>query len=223
MCNHCFCYNRGMSEGYVAKTIAAYDQSSDKYEASTTGMTPPAEFGRFTEMVAETSRFVLDAGCAFGRDSTEFLVRGFTPIGIDLSDELLKKAVANNPDIEFHKMDIRDLGFADESFDGIWCHAALLHLNDEDIAKALGEFHRVLKPNGTLFVSFKKGEGTQEVVENFSSDAARFYNFKTKETLSTMLQDTGFKGVNAYYVNEQDLFGPDKRDLDWVHCFSRKA
>lgn len=211
-----------MSE-YIEKTIAAYDQSPDKYEASTTGMTPPAEFGRFVEMVGDPGKTILDAGCAFGRDSAEFKAKGLTPIGIDLSDELLKKAVVAHPDIKFQKMDVRELSFENESFDGIWCHATLLHLNDEDIVKALREFHRVLKPDGKLFISFKKGKGTQEVVERFSSDTARFFNFKTTEAVTAVLKETGFTDINAYYINERDLFGPDKRDLDWVHCFSVKA
>ena len=208
---------------YIDKTIAAYNQSPDKYEASTSGMTPPIEFKRFVDAVGGNGRTVLDAGCAFGRDSAKFQEEGLIPTGIDLSDGLLQKAMAAHPDITFKKMDVCELDFPDESFDSIWCHATLLHLNDEDIVKALREFHRVLKPKGVLFVSFKNGEGSQEVVEDFSSDDARYFNFKTTDAVTAVLQETGFTEVDAYYINERDLFGPDKRDLDWVHCFSVKA
>jgi hypothetical protein len=60
-------------------------------------------------------------------------------------------------------------------------------------------------------------------IESFSSDAPRFYNFKTTEAIASTLQVAGFKDIDAYYVNEQDIFGPDKRNLDWVHCFSRRV
>ncbi len=216
-----FCYSKVMP-GYIEKTIAAYNQSPDKYEASTTGMTPPAEFERFVKALGKGAT-VLDAGCAFGRDSAEFQANDLTPTGIDLSDELLSKAISAHPDITFRKMDVRKLDFDNESFNGVWCHAVLLHLNDEDITIALSEFRRVLKPVGSLFISFKRGVGTREVVERFSSDAARFYNYKTVEAVDGMLKANGFTDVDAYYVNEQDLFGEDKRDLDWVHCFSKKA
>jgi len=208
---------------YIEKTIAAYDQSPDKYFESTREMTPPQEFGRFTESVRGLGDRVLDAGCAFGRDSSALHEAGFEVTGIDLSDGLLQKARELNPDLDFKKMDVRSLEFADGTFDGIWCHAVLLHLNDEDIVKALKEFHRVLKPDGTLFVSFKKGEGTREIKETFSSEAARFYNFKTIEPLTATLQEIGFTNIDAYYINERQLFGADKRDLDWVHCFSNKG
>lgn len=207
---------------YVQKTIAAYDLSSDKYHDSTKDMTPSVEFGRFIKMVGGSGKSILDAGCAFGRDTAAFDKAGLAATGIDLSGELLKKAQQLYPNLTFRKMDIRTLDFDDVNFDGIWCHAVLLHLNDADITKALSEFYRVLRPGGALFVSFKKGQGSHEVMENFSSNAARFYNFKTIESVSKTLLDAGFENVDAYYVNERDLFGPDKRDLDWVHCFSTK-
>ena len=208
---------------YIDKTIAAYDQSPDKYFESTREMIPPHEFSRFVKSVKGLSNRVLDAGCAFGRDSSAFHDAGFEVTGIDLSAGLLQKARELNPELDFKKMDVRSLDFANDAFGGIWCHAVLLHLNDEDIVKALKEFYRVLKPGGTLFVSFKKGEGTQEVLEAFSSEASRFYNSKTIEPLRSILQEIGFGDIDAYYINEQELFGPDKRDLDWLHCFSTKG
>ena len=208
--------------GYIERTIAAYDQSPDKYFESTREMTPPQEFSCFVATVKGLGTRILDAGCAFGRDTSAFHEAGLDVTGIDLSDGLLQKARDLHPELDFRKMDIRSLEFADATFDGIWCHTVLLHLNDEDLERALNEFHRVLKPTGTLFISFKKGEGTQEVLETFSSNAARFYNFKTIEPLTATLREAGFTDINAYYINEQEMFGPEKRDLDWVYCFSTR-
>jgi ubiquinone/menaquinone biosynthesis C-methylase UbiE len=207
---------------YIDKTIAAYNESPDKYEASTADMTPPVEFRHFIDMVGGSGKTVLDAGCAFGRDSAMFKAEGLKPIGIDLSDGLLKRARAVHPDIVFKKMDVRSLSFSDERFDGVWSHAVLLHLDDTDLMRALQEFWRVLKPGGVAFVSFKKGEGTQEITERFSSNAARFFNFKIREAMTTVLREAGFTSIETYYVNEREIFGPDKRDLDWLNCFAVK-
>lgn len=210
-----------MSE-YIKKTIAAYDQSPYKYQASTEGMTPSKEFEHFIELLK--GKTVLDAGCAFGRDTAAFSQEGLDVTGIDLSEGLLNKAKELYPTLNFQKMDVRSLDFKDESFDGVWSHATLLHLNDQDLSKALSEINRVLKPEGALFVSFKKGEGSSEVVESFSSDAARFYNFKTFDALEPILDAAGFKGIDGYYINEQELFSDSsKRDLKWLHCFAIKA
>lgn len=207
---------------YIEKTIAAYNQNTDKYVESTAGMTPPSEFGRFIELIKDGDGPILDAGCAFGRDTAAFKEHGFEVVGIDLSDGLLEQAHRLHPDLSFQKMDVRQLDFPDNYFAGIWCHAVLLHLNDQDIEEALKEFHRVLKPGGGLFVSFKKGQGGKQVLETFSSNAERFYNFKTIESLAPQLQAAAFGKIDAYYINERDIFGPDKRDLDWLHCFAVK-
>ncbi len=209
--------------GYVEKTISAYDQSPDKYQNTTWDMQLQPEFDRFIEMVRGADTSVLDAGCAYGRDTAAFSKEGLDATGIDLSEELLKRATELNSGLRFKKMDVRKLDFDDSSFDGIWCSAVLLHLKDIDISQALQEFRRVLRSGGALFVTFKKGEGTRQVLETFSSNNERFYNFKTIESATSLLQNNGFKDVDAYYINEREVFGPDKRNLDWVHCFSVKA
>ncbi len=80
---------------------------------------------------------VLDAGCAFGRDTAIFAENGFKTEGIDLFDGLLERAKELYPRITFQKMDVRKLEFSDESFSGIWCNATLLHLTEKDMLIAI--------------------------------------------------------------------------------------
>ena len=49
---------------------------------------------------------------------------------------------------------------ADEPFDGIWCCASLIHLNDEEQARFFRNLDRNLKPGGALFLSVKDGAET---------------------------------------------------------------
>ncbi|HEX7259478.1 MAG TPA: hypothetical protein VF272_00935 [Candidatus Saccharimonadia bacterium] len=58
---------------YVQKTIAAYDHNFDKYQDATQCMLLQPEFERFVEMVRNVGDFVLDAGCAYGRDTAAFM------------------------------------------------------------------------------------------------------------------------------------------------------
>lgn len=43
--------------------------------------------------------------------------------------------------------------FDDESFDFIHCSQVLEHIEEENIPLVIGEFERLLKPNGTLFIT----------------------------------------------------------------------
>ena len=62
-------------------------------------------------------------------------------VSVDLYDK--------SPLIDFN-YDIRSLGFADETFDGIVCNAILEHVDDP--VKSTAEMHRVLRPGGRIWV-----------------------------------------------------------------------
>jgi len=53
------------------------------------------------------------------------------------------------PNIKFYKMSIDNLNFPDASFDAVVCYSVIMF---SDVSKTLAEFHRVLKPNGKLFI-----------------------------------------------------------------------
>lgn len=182
------------------------------------------ELHTFTELVSSGSNnAVLDAGCAYARDAAIMADQGLDVTGIDLSDSLLAKAHELHPHISVSKMDVRKLAFPDATFGGIWCNAVLLHLNDEDVLTALREFNRVLVPGGALLVSFKEGTGQREFVESLTSTQSRYYNYKTQGEVETMLRGAGFAIRKSYVLNEREVFGPDKRDLNWVYCFASKS
>ena len=83
------------------------------------------------------------------------------PIGIDLSKSLIEIARNKHPDIEFRQGNILNLPFEDESFDGVWAHASLVHLETtEEVVRALREFNRVLKPGGVMLIGEWFGPST---------------------------------------------------------------
>jgi SAM-dependent methyltransferase len=65
-----------------------------------------------------------------------------------------------------HQGDARRLPVATGCVDGVWAKASLLHLQRDDVARALTEVRRILRPGGILFVSRERaaarddGDGT---------------------------------------------------------------
>lgn len=212
-----------MPKDYIAKTIEAYDNAPEKFALATTEMVNYPGLETMIKYLPDTEAPILDVGCGFGRDSAILRKMGFETVGIDMSEKLLEKGHALHPDLSLAKMDVRSLDFTDDTFAAAWCNAVLLHLNDEDLAQALGEILRVLKPGGVIAVSFKEGTGQKEVMEKFSSNLARFYNFKTRDQLDKILRTAGFSVKASYTFNERERFGPNKRDLVWVWSFAVKS
>ena len=90
---------------------------------------------------------VLDAGCGPGRDAAFFAERGLNPVGIDRAAGMVEYARANRPR-QYLRMDLRHLGFAADTFDGVWCPASVFFVPFEGMATALAEFERVLRADG---------------------------------------------------------------------------
>ncbi len=113
---------------------------------------------------------VLDVPCGWGRHTHLLADAGFDTTGADLSEPLLRRAVADAPDRVrgFAACDIRALPFADASFDGaINVFTSLgLFLRDEDDLSALREIHRVLQPGGVFLLESMHRD---EVIRSFAA------------------------------------------------------
>ncbi|HEY4963195.1 MAG TPA: class I SAM-dependent methyltransferase [Candidatus Saccharimonadales bacterium] len=210
-----------MNDDYMAKTIQAYDNAPDKFVTTTDVMINAVEMGIMLKYMPDKSLPILDVGS--GKDSGVLTKMGYKTVGIDMSKQLLDRAKSLHPDLDFEYMDVRNLDLEDNSFGSVWCNAVLLHLNDQDLEKALIEIYRVLAPKGIVAVSFKEGEGSREVIETFSSESSRFYNFKSEQGLNRILENAGFIIKQNHTLNERERFGPDVRDLDWVWSFGTKG
>jgi len=106
---------------------------------------------------------LVDIGCGTGRDIAWFELHRITTIGVDLSMGMLAYA-RENVRGELVSMNMRNLGFREAFFDGVWCCASLLHLPKAEAVYALQEIHRILKLGGMLILSIQEGkdEGWEE-------------------------------------------------------------
>ena len=99
------------------------------------------------------SRF-LDIGCGVGR--TTFFISPFCSIytGIDYSPEMVSICKNRFPQITFVVCDVRNIVFANCSFDlALFSFNGIDYIGHEDRKKAFAEIHRVLRRNGLLVFS----------------------------------------------------------------------
>jgi SAM-dependent methyltransferase len=97
---------------------------------------------------------VLEIGCGMGTDGAQFAQAGAHYTGIDLTEAAIelarKRFELSGLAGEFRVADAEDLDFADDSFDRVYSHGVLHHT--PNIARAIAEIHRVLKPGGRAMV-----------------------------------------------------------------------
>jgi ubiquinone/menaquinone biosynthesis C-methylase UbiE len=102
-------------------------------------------------LALEPDAALLDVGTANGAFPIRLRQAGHRGrlVGVDLSHGMIELAQAQAKTIEFLQANAIALPFPDSSFDVVTARHMLYHV--PDIQKALLEFRRVLKSNGTLF------------------------------------------------------------------------
>jgi SAM-dependent methyltransferase len=88
-------------------------------------------------------------------------------VGVDVSPTVVAVAGERYPGLEAHEADTRRLPFADGSFDVVVSNSTLDHFaGRSDIAAALRELHRVLRPGGRLLVTLDNGANPLVLLRN---------------------------------------------------------
>lgn len=204
----------------TTQTIQAYDSSAEEYKkrylnSGDTNIMKPL----LDKLIAylKPNASVLDIGSGAGFDARYLSDQELDVTSIDLSEKLIELAQEVAPKAKFIKMDMRNITLEDNSFDGIWASASLLHITKAEFAEVLKKTYSILKPNGTFFVALKEGEGEKFVTnqgENNLDGVKRFFAYYSKEELETLLAQAGFSIIESSTNTN--------RENTWLNFFCRK-
>jgi demethylmenaquinone methyltransferase / 2-methoxy-6-polyprenyl-1,4-benzoquinol methylase len=100
------------------------------------------------EAVVTSGADVLDACCGTGDLAIAAARRGGEVTGLDFSQRMLERARRKAPELEWIEGDVLTMPVADGSFDAVTVGFGVR--NVDDLAAALLEFRRVLRPGGRL-------------------------------------------------------------------------
>ena len=100
------------------------------------------------EAVVTSGDDVLDACCGTGDLAIAAARRGGKVTGLDFSQRMLERARRKAPELKWIEGDVLAMPFADGSFDAVTVGFGVR--NVDDLAAALLEFRRVLRPGGRL-------------------------------------------------------------------------
>ena len=104
-------------------------------------------------------KIVLDCGAGGGWPPLAlFYQHGYKTYGIEIDGEPLAKVKRfceeNHMPLNICRGDMRMIPFADESFSFVYSYNSINFMTKPDIAIAMDEIERVLKPNGLCYVNF---------------------------------------------------------------------
>lgn len=205
-----------MRDAVYKKTKEAYNRLGRKYLIDTKNLFPRERLP-FARSFLKGAH-ILDVGCGGGRDAGFFTKKGLQITGIDVSDVLIKEARKEVPGAKFICADTLEATFPNNTFDGIWAQAVLLHLKRRDAQRAIKKFHKILKPGGLLHIRVKKGRGEELLSEKLSGWSPRFYTYFSKKEMERMVKKQGFR-IEFSKILPDEL---KRMHTTWIAIWARK-
>ena len=157
-----------------------------------------AEYGRaLLELVPDDPALsVLDLGYGTGTLTVQLAANGRRVVGADSSPEMIERARAQYPGIDFRVCDALALPF-DGEFGAVFSNAVFHWIGDHDAL--LQNIRRALKPGGLLICEFGAEGNVQTISDAFAWACAEQgltvhsrFNMPSAEVFGRQLTDSGF-------------------------------
>lgn len=137
------------------QTLATYDSAAAAFAQDWHDQPAPVDLQRIV-LRHFTPGPTADIGCGSGREVAWLNANGFATLGYDASEGLLAEARKRYPDCRFEVAALPDLdGVASGSFDNVLCETVIMHLPLVAIAASVRRLLDLLKPGGTLYLSWR--------------------------------------------------------------------
>ncbi|HEV2902151.1 MAG TPA: class I SAM-dependent methyltransferase [Gaiellaceae bacterium] len=185
-----------------------YDALAPRYgewRAAITGSPDDEWLGDFLGKISSPAD-VLEVGCGQGEWAPRFLEAGHRYLGVDVSEEQLRRARDRAPGAEFRRGDIMELELELGSFDAA---VAIYVFGHVPRAKLPGLLERIgvwLRPGGLLLATFGRS-GWEGVEEDFLGVPMFFGSYSDEETRELLLA-AGFELERVEVVPIEEPEGP---------------
>ena len=189
----------------MTNSLTYYNQHAAEYFADTVLVDMASLHQRFEKHIPD-SGLILDAGCGSGRDTKEFIEKGFRVVAFDGSIRLAELAAKHTG----QSVAVRQFSDVIElaCYDGVWACASLLHLPSVEIRESIGRLWTALKPGGVLYLSFKHGSGERQHNGRHFTDA-------DQSILGKWLEALPATDRVEYWITEDQRPG---RNEQWINA-----
>lgn len=202
----------------MSETLAYYEKNavelSNRYEAARLDRLYRDLFDYFFDKSS-----LLEIGCGSGRDAARMLRQNFGVFAIDGCKSLLDQAKKLHPELKDRLGLLRlpaVLPFENESFDGFYSIACLMHFTTSQISEIVSEVFRVLKPRGRGVVSVPVRRS--DIDNRGIDDKGRVFNLLETEEWLKLFERCGFLA----FAGEEQPDGANRDGITWISYFLEK-
>lgn len=170
------------------RTLDTYDARAAHYVDDWLSQPAPIEVYKIAETYFQRGGATSNVGSGSGRDTNWLNNNGFPCVGFDASQGLLDQARARFPNLTFREASLPNLAeIPSASFDNVLCETVLMHLPHETHLESLKNLLRILKPGGTLSLSWRLPINAEQAREK----DGRLYELVDSEALKAEAERWG--------------------------------
>lgn len=152
--------------------------------AASKTFTHPIPLRVFRELLPSAAK-ILDYGCGYGRTCSELTNAGYqNVIGIDISEEMIKRGRLSRCDLDLRVFNGKSTGFENGSFDACLLLAVLTCIpSDAGQEHTFNEVRRLLRPGGIVFVSdypLQTDARNKQRYQDFEKELGTYGMFRTE-------------------------------------------
>ncbi|HSZ86650.1 MAG TPA: methyltransferase domain-containing protein [Puia sp.] len=170
---------------------------------------------------------ILDLGCGTGYLTNLIAGSGAKVIGIDNSVEMIEKAKAEYPEIDFEILSATDFHFA-KKFDAVFSNAVMHWVLEKE--SAIDCMYENLKPNGRLVIEMGGKNNVQSImnaIEKYlpkyaaiNESSLKIWYYPSLSEYTSLLEAKGFRVTYAsHYDRETELKDTANGIKDWIKMF----
>src|SRR6476661_7842147 len=142
------------------ETLGVYDAGAEKFANDWHAQPAPTDLHALVKRFFHPGGRTADVGCGSGREVAFLAAHGYDAVGYDASDALLEQARLRYPRLKFEVAVLPDLiGVPDNAFDNVLSETVIMHLRRPQLLGAVRRMLAILKPGGTLYLSWRVTEG----------------------------------------------------------------
>lgn len=173
----------------------------------------------FEQNFMDRGATVLDLGCGPGNNAKLILKNNasYSITGTDLSTSAIELARRNVPKATFMVQDIREIS-PEKQYDVIIAAFCIVHLSDSETISLIGKISKILRNNGSLYLSFMEGKMPGFEQTSFSEDKM-FFNYYNRNEIIELLAE---HGISTLKVSTEKYGEDDGTTTDDVFIFARK-
>ena len=141
------------------QTVETYSTDASRFAAEWRDQPPPMDMYALLQRYFMPGGKTADVGCGAGRDVAWLNEHDFPAVGYDAAKGLLALAANDFPSLVFKHTTLPALdAVGTDTYDNVLCETVIMHLPPDQVTVACARLFEMLKPAGTLYLSWRVAE-----------------------------------------------------------------